>query len=166
MINTNSSNNKQTKNEVIEKYCYDNDTSNCNKYGGLYEWNEAMKYVTTEGTQGICPDGWHIPTTSEFLILEAFVKDLAPNVVEVGQTTSGYTPTNKSGFSGLFAGYRYNDLGGFYGIGTRTCYWTSTESSSGNGTGRVLLGFDYNGVLFGDGNYDKNNGYSVRCLKD
>ncbi len=166
MINTNSSSDKQTNNGVIEKYCYDNDTSNCDKYGGLYEWNEAMQYVTSEGTQGICPDGWHIPTTSEFLILEAFVKDLATNVVDVSQTTSGYTATNETGFSALFAGYRYNDLGGFYGIGGRTCFWTSTESSSGNGAGRVLLGFDYSGVLFGDGNYDKNDGFCIRCLKD
>ena len=35
--------------EVIEKYCYDDNTTNCNTYGGLYQWDEMMQYVTTEG---------------------------------------------------------------------------------------------------------------------
>ncbi|MEI7485624.1 MAG: PEGA domain-containing protein, partial [Ignavibacteriota bacterium] len=49
-------------NGKIEKYCYDNDPDNCAKYGGLYQWNEAMAYSTNPGSKGICPDGWHIPT--------------------------------------------------------------------------------------------------------
>ena len=157
--------NRSSDNGVIEKYCYDNDSSNCDKYGGLYEWNEVMQYVTTEWTQGICPDGWHITTNSEFLILEAFLNDEATKVVEANQTTSGYTATNESGFSALFSGYRNNDLGSFYGLGTRTCFWTSTETSS-NTAVRVMLGFDYSGIHFGDGNYDKNDGFCIRCLKD
>jgi len=51
----------QTDNGEIEKYCYNNLDANCVTYGGLYQWDEAMQYVTTAGTQGICPDGWHIP---------------------------------------------------------------------------------------------------------
>src|ERR1035441_9850769 len=38
----------QTNNGTIEKYCYNDDPANCTKYGGLYQWNEAMQYVTTE----------------------------------------------------------------------------------------------------------------------
>ena len=53
----------QTNNDTLEKYCYNDDTANCSIYGGLYQWNEAMQYVTTSGAQGICPTGWHIPTT-------------------------------------------------------------------------------------------------------
>ena len=52
----------QTNNGTIEKYCYDNTESNCDIYGGLYEWNEMIQYASfddeTIGTiQGICPDG-------------------------------------------------------------------------------------------------------------
>ncbi|MBK7631804.1 MAG: hypothetical protein IPJ23_14080 [Ignavibacteriales bacterium] len=54
-------NSNQSNNGVKEKYCYNNDTANCSIYGGLYQWNEAMQYVTTEGARGICPEGW-IPT--------------------------------------------------------------------------------------------------------
>ena len=37
----------QTNNSTLEKYCYDNLESNCDVYGGLYQWNEMMQYVTT-----------------------------------------------------------------------------------------------------------------------
>ncbi len=57
-------------NGIIEKYCYDDNTSNCDTYGGLYQWEEMMQYVTTPGAQGICPDGWHLPTDEEFKTME------------------------------------------------------------------------------------------------
>lgn len=50
----------QTDNQVIEKYCYGDQESNCSIYGGLCQWNEAMQYVNTEGPRasvrqaGIC----------------------------------------------------------------------------------------------------------------
>ncbi len=52
----------QTNNSIIEKYCYNDLESNCDSLGGLYQWNELMEYTTEEGTQGICPDGWHVAT--------------------------------------------------------------------------------------------------------
>jgi len=54
----------------IEKYCYNNVASNCETYGALYHWWEAMFYgEATPGKQGICPPGFHIPTYQEFEIL-------------------------------------------------------------------------------------------------
>ena len=55
MINVNTGGHLQTDNGIIEKYCYDNNPANCDTYGGLYEWNEAMQYVTEDGAQGVCP---------------------------------------------------------------------------------------------------------------
>ena len=44
----------QTNNGVIEKYCYRNDPANCSKYGGLYQWNEALQYASgTSKIKGI-----------------------------------------------------------------------------------------------------------------
>jgi hypothetical protein len=63
----------QTDNDIIEKYCYDDDPYFCDIYGGLYQWNEAMQYVTTEGTQGICPTDWHLPTDEEWTTLTDFL---------------------------------------------------------------------------------------------
>jgi len=33
----------QTNNGIIEKHCYNNLESNCDVYGGLYQWNEMMQ---------------------------------------------------------------------------------------------------------------------------
>lgn len=55
----------QQDNDIIEKWCYD-----CDTYGGLYTWYEAMQYNPSDTgiigtTQGICPEGWHMPTPDE-----------------------------------------------------------------------------------------------------
>ena len=57
-------------NDIIEKFGYLNGIAYCETYGGLYDWNEMMQYQTIEGVQGICPDGWHIPTDQEWKDLE------------------------------------------------------------------------------------------------
>ena len=64
---------EMTNNGIIEKYCYDNDPVNCATYGGLYQWDEMMQYTTQQGTQGICPAGWHLPTDAEWTILTDFL---------------------------------------------------------------------------------------------
>jgi uncharacterized protein (TIGR02145 family) len=62
--------NNQTDNGTIEKYCFDNTETNCDVYGGLYQWNEMMQYSTAPGVKGICPTGWHLPTDAEWCTLE------------------------------------------------------------------------------------------------
>jgi len=61
----------QTNNGVFEKSCYANLESNCDTYGGLYQWNELMQYIDIPGGQGLCPGGWHVPTDDEWDTLEA-----------------------------------------------------------------------------------------------
>ncbi|MCB9250263.1 MAG: hypothetical protein H6613_17785 [Ignavibacteriales bacterium] len=39
-------------NSIIEKFCYNNEEANCEKYGGLYQWAEAMEYLNSEGNKG------------------------------------------------------------------------------------------------------------------
>ena len=96
----------QTNNGLIEKYCYNDNPTNCDTYGGLYQWNEAMQYVITTGTQGICPNGWHIPSFADFATLKAAVGDDGNKLKAVGQGSGGGAGTNTSGFSALLAGYR------------------------------------------------------------
>ena len=66
MIN---SSNPQINNDTIEKYCMGDMTSNCDIVGGLYFWDEMMQYTTQNGSQGICPEGWHVPTDLDWRIL-------------------------------------------------------------------------------------------------
>jgi len=171
----------QTNNATLEKYCYADNEANCTTYGGLYQWDEAMQYVETEGAQGICPTGWHIPTDAQQYTLENYLKDSGQSCVasrvnawdcstaggkmkEIG-TTHWTTPntgaTNSSGFTVLPAGYRDSD-GSFYDLGSSTNLWSS--SVSGRDAWRQSL--DYAHATVFRSVYVQAYGFSVRCLKD
>src|ERR1035437_7349592 len=149
-------------NGIIEKYCYGNNPANCTTYRGLYQWNEAMQYVTTEGTKGICPTGWHIPTYDEYGTLKATVSNDGNALKAVGQGTGNGAGTDTSGFSALLAGYRYNN-GYFFSLGEGTIFWSSTEF---NATYLDNVNLYYNDSIFGFNIKTKDNGISVRCAKD
>lgn len=156
-----------SNNGVIEKYCYDNILSYCTTYGGLYDWREAMGYVTTIGSQGICPTNWHIPSNAEWNTLVNFLG--GSNVAGGKMKESGaiYWPnpnavaTNSSGFSGLPGGYRSYD-GSFDNWGTGH-FWSSSSSSFFSVQGLFLYFWDQ-GVHYI--NEHSTFGYSVRCIKD
>ena len=149
-------------NGILEKYCYDDDTSNCNTYGGLYQWNEAMQYTTTPGTRGICPDGWHIPTLAEFETLSNTVSGDGNALKAIGQGTGGGAGTNTSGFSALLAGYR-SYLGSFYYLSLALYFWSSTEYNSTNAYA-MYLHYTGSGIILG--NTYEENGFNVRCMRD
>lgn len=144
---------KQTNNQIIEKYCYNNDSANCATFGGLYEWNEALQYVTAPGARGICPEGWHIPTSTEFETLLATVS-WDGNALLASRT-------NSSGFSLLLSGYVYNL---FEALDNHSFNWSS-NSSGGNARYMYVngiptsptIGFYYNWKWYG---------VAVRCIKD
>ena len=161
MIQSTTGGSQQTANGIIEKYCYNNDEANCNTYGGLYEWTEAMQYVTTPGTQGICPAGWHIPTKGEYETLQTNVGNEATKLIDEN-ARSGNTYTNETGFSALFAGNRDHNNGSFTNLGYYSNFWSSTESASS--AHYMLLYYELATIYIG--NNDKNSGFSVRCLKD
>lgn len=154
----------QTNNGVKEKYCYGNDISNCEVYGGLYQWNEAMQYSTTPGSQGICPNGWHIPTYGEFEILRGIVGFDGSSLKAVGEGAGAGAGTGTSGFSALLAGYHiYGTPGDFFGKRSYTRFWSSTQTSSTEAYFLTLNGSDSVVEQFFD---EKADAYSIRCIKD
>ncbi len=168
-----------TQNGILEKHCYDDDTANCNIYGGLYEWGEMMHYNTTPGVKGICPPGWHIPTDEEWCTLENFIDsdtvpcdiigyrgtDAGGNLKETGNShwlSPNVGATNSSNFTALPAGWRwYHGL--FSGITTTAFFWSSTEYDTNNAMDRFLEN-EYG--QSGRGWHSKEGAHSVRCLKD
>ncbi|MEN8193597.1 MAG: FISUMP domain-containing protein [Bacteroidota bacterium] len=161
MISSNSAGDHQTDNGILEKYCYDNDEENCDTYGGLYQWGEAMQYADTLGSQGICPEGWHLPTFDEIDTLIAEVGDSGNVLKAIGQGVGEGAGTNTSGFTALLTGKRAYTNGNFSNVGETTFYWTSAGSSQ---AGTMVLGDRYSGIDYASYNFD--NGFSVRCLKD
>jgi len=153
---------------IIEKYCHDNNTVNCDEYGGLYQWNEMMQYSTTQGIQGICPTGWNIPTDNEWTILTDYLggEGVAGGKMKEAGTTHWSSPnsgaTNESGFTALPGGHRHQ-YGSFFYLTTFCYFWSSSEYSS-NGARYRGLSFSYGQV--NNGSFHKDYGFSVRCLKD
>jgi uncharacterized protein (TIGR02145 family) len=173
----------QTDNDTIEKYCYNDIESNCDIYGGLYQWTEMMQYLTTPGGMGICPTGWHIPTDEEWCTLSQLL-DPAVNcgisgwsgtnaggrlkstgTIEAGTGLWHHDndgATNESGFTAIPAGDR-QDIGPFMFLGYRNYYWTSSEQDTSNSWYRQV--YYYNPMIYRN-TFTKNYGFSVRCLRD
>ena len=123
-----------------------------------------MQYITTEGTQGICPDGWHIPANAEWNSLITYLGTY--NAGTKLKSTSGWfnsgNGTNSSGFTGLPGGARGFDAV-FYDSSKYGYFWTSTEYSGENSWSKILgYNLDY---VFGPNDF-KSRGISVRCIKD
>ena len=171
-----------TDNGVIEKYCYNNETDSCTKYGGLYTWDEMMQYTTQPGTQGICPPGWHIPTDEEWKVLEGAVDsqydigdpewdmnnargfDAGTNL----KSTSGWTNNGNGldifGFCGLPTGNWWWSGAYFYANGQYTDFWVSNERNNSEAWDHYL---DANSPEITRTFYPKiQYGLSVRCIKD
>ena len=169
----------QTDDEVIERYCYNDDTTNCDRYGGLYQWAEMMqlpsecnnmdcsdRYDPTNH-QGICPDNWRLLTYDDFyIILNANTNDSG---IKGLRSTYDFGGNNKSGFSLVGAGGRDTwGGGGFLQLNVAT-YWYYPKEFIVDGQMLPAAGFTY--INSQDkGNKDsyadsKEYGYSVRCVK-
>jgi len=153
----------QTNNSKIEKYCYNNNTANCDIYGGLYQWDEAMNYATNEKAQGICPGGWHIPTLSEMDTLNTAVYHNGNYLKDVSQGIGQGVGTNLSGFSALLAGSASSTNANFTSLGEYTTFWTSTLYNTSTAEGLYLV--NYTGSIVISSLY-KTAGFSVRCIKN
>lgn len=114
---------------------YDNDVNNdANGYGKLYNGGAAMNGSTTEGAQGICGVGWHIPSDNDWKILEGYLgMTTAEQDVEGYQLYRGTDQGaqlkvgGSSGFEALLAGILdYNDYPFNKERGVSTYFWTSS----------------------------------------
>ncbi|MDD1443618.1 hypothetical protein MEO93_25355, partial [Dolichospermum sp. ST_sed3] len=91
-------------------YCYNNSPINCDTYGRLYSINELTNLDTSSsnpsGIQGICPNGWHIPSLAECQELFNFLGGYPTAAYAITTTTGwpGSQNTNSSGFGFQAAG--------------------------------------------------------------
>lgn len=166
-------------------WCYENKLDSCTKYGRLYTWaaaidsmklaNDATNPLTcgygvecglSGKVQGICPDGWHLPTHAEWQTLFTAVGGSSTAGSKLKSQTgwkaySGITNEDAYSFSALPAGYYHG--GAFFIVGNYVSFWSSTEYSRDGAYGMSLLYDDDNGYLYNRG---KIAGFSVRCLRD
>lgn len=144
-----------------------------------YQRGAAMNGSTTEGAQGLCPTGWHIPTDAEWVTLESFVdpsgsyvdttefRGVAGTILrsETDWTSANPVGTNDYGFNAKPAGFYYY-YGMLLNVNFTGSWWTSTFSSTAawyrsiqtdnTGVYRTVYGEDIGNAY----------GYSVRCIQD
>jgi len=156
--------------------CYDNEESNCDTYGRLYDWATAMGLpptcnsnpcatdIQTPHHRGICPVGWHIPSDAEWTALTNFVSTNGAGA-NAGTVLKSRAPdwngTNDYGFSALPGG---NGLGSsFDNAGSNGYWWSTTELDASNARYRGM----YSGYSFVSGYaYYKTNLFSLACQQD
>ena len=162
------------------------DSSTCDVAGRLYTWAAAMDSAgvwstngkgcgynrpcsSTAPVRGICPEGWHLPTSYEFDLLRIAVGGTSISG-EVLKSTSGWDDydgesgngTDSFGFSALPAGY--GNLNGYFdNDGKYANFWTSTDFNIYNA---YLLYFSYNLDETRSSYTETEVIFSVRCLKN
>jgi len=170
-------------------------TANYQTYGVLYNWKAAMNGAASSdsnpsGVQGVCPEGWHLPSDAEWTQLKTYLtnngyrydgtiggtdvraKIALSLVANTGWESSTYEgaagntdyPEYRytSGFTALPGGCRYLH-GTFYLIGYTGDWWSSTQSNTNNAWG---LSLTYSGSHAYRSGGNKGLGFSVRCLRD
>ncbi|MBC8146351.1 MAG: T9SS type A sorting domain-containing protein [Bacteroidetes bacterium] len=172
MINSNTTGNQMSNNGIIEKYCWDNDSNNCDgtngkeKLGGFYEWGEAVKNYSGQPSlpvQGVCPSGWHIPTRAEYI---ALTTQLGGSSVAGGKMKV----SGSSGFDGILTGYRCTMTGGFRksaGGATWSAYfWVSEQSDATNAYFYELTEDNNSFAPCAYSPFAKALGNCIRCIQD
>lgn len=144
-------------------WCYnENKTENGKTYGKLYNW-----YAVND-PRGLAPKGWHVATDAEWSELT----DLLGGAEEAGgamkatvhwKESNDRANNNKSGFAALPAGARRDTDGKFMAPGEYSRMWSSTEITTKSAWVSALGYFD---TFIRRGKANKNNGFSVRCVKD
>lgn len=176
------------------RYNPNNDVNNVSTYGYLYNWpaimhGESGSDANPSGVQGICPNGWHVPSIAEWKQLTNYVgsqsqyicgNDTSYIAKAISATTGWYnsmepcavgndlSANNATGFSALPAG-DFRD--GYYNFfGETASFWSATDFS-GSDYGipftRMYYLFLYlHSANVQESGFVKDYGLSVRCVRD
>ena len=167
--------NNQNDDAKIERYCYNNDTTKCDEFGGLYQWAEMMQLPSRCNTEscsdliqknhrGICPEGWRLFTWDDYEIVSEY-EDKFDDGVKGLRSTYGFRGTNQSGFSLTGAGIR--KISGKFGNIEDAFFWYFPEEDEYDVSYYVHTGYISSTGHFptkDDGDV-KIQGRSVRCVK-
>ncbi len=172
-------------------YYPNNNSGNKSTYGLLYNWSAVMRNASSSSNnpsevQGICPDGWHVPSDAEWTQLADYVSSQSQYICGNDNTNIGkalsynsnwYTTTNygecsisqnqsannATGFGAMPAGF-FHGTSAVYSSHTSHAYlWSSTENTRNDVLYRLL---DHSNATLICNHNLPCFGYSVRCVKD
>jgi uncharacterized protein (TIGR02145 family) len=148
---------------------YNNDSQFENPYGKLYN------AFAVADPRNVCPLGWHIPTFTEWQLLETYL-DMAFTNPDLGAglrmkesgTQHWLAPNtsadNSSGFTGLPGGI-LSGGGNFINMSQRG-YWWSSSMFDQHSFRYNFLSYDSGSLNYDDAMWDNNAFISIRCLKN
>lgn len=186
-------------------FCYNNSVDDCEMYGRLYTWSAAMDSVgdfSTKGKgcgriwsylelsscnsrlpiRGICPEGWHLPDTTEWRTL---ISEVGENASQKLKSMDSWNGIDAFGFAVLPSGYgnrSYTQNGEFIEVSfekqmneddyPETRFWSSTSYSlwvdhyDQYYSDLNAYAIEFDGDSYSFYRRDKEDKYSVRCVKD
>lgn len=170
-------------------YCYEDKEKNCDSYGRLYTWAAAVGesesrcgrgHTCNLGDgfiQGVCPNGWHLPSKSEFEALYNAVEDAANSLRsswgwDTDPRYDGFNGTNAYSFAAYPAGKRVGQESGekyygqYFNLHTEAKFWTSTAKSDDYAHSLTLGYRGSSSPSTGVYSDDKSAAVSVRCVKN
>jgi len=150
--------------------------ANCDTYGKLYDWATAMALPSSCNRnecssqinakhKGICPNGWHIPSDTDWNTLITAIDGSSKAGKKLKATSGWYNNgngTDEYEFSALPGG-DCSSGGNFDDVGRKGNWWSTTEGDAIIAYGRGMT-YDYERVYYYD--FSKSRLLSVRCLKD
>jgi uncharacterized protein (TIGR02145 family) len=138
-------------------------------YGRLYSWNTMMNgqgqsNTIPSGVQGICPNGWHIPSDAEWRVLVNYLSTNGLNAIDLKERGNlywkpGYNGTNSTGFSALPSGYMIGSNS--WDMGSMAYFHSTTKSALSSAW---IIDYNMEDLLRGD--VASNVSACVRCLKN
>ncbi len=133
------------------------------------EYGRFYTYYAITDSRNVCPTGWHMPTDAEWATLITYLggASVAGGKIKEAGLTHWQTPntgaTNETGFTALPGGYR-SIAGAFVSLTVTGYFWSTTQNPTPDWAWGV--GLHYDDAILLRGGYFKNDGASVRCLKD
>ena len=165
--------------EVDSSFCYHDSVEYCEKYGRLYQWAAAVGRFEwecgyrqtceiTEIARGVCPEGWHLPDTTNWntLLTDVGGKSTAGTMLksQTGWESASGNGVDSYGFSALPAGYRLS-AGEFSYEGTATEIWSANEIDVSNAY-YIELRYGVKSADIPKSGINKSIARSVRCIKN
>lgn len=172
--------------ETNGSYCYENDYDYCDSRGRLYTWTAAMQLPSSYNSlpmvknielpyRGICPEGWHLPTSAELLQLKEYVMKHVKG--DEGVATAMKSPnlwreskyaamgTDRFGLSILPTGY-YSASGNYFSNNIHSVYYWSVDELAEDWSNSFVWRFKAENELFVPGQSEKADANPVRCVQD
>lgn len=142
---------------------YPNTNENVTNFGRLYDWPSVVNGGALNDyghVQGICPDGWYVPTAAQYDALNAHGAD----ALKDSRFWLDGGGSNTTGFSSLPGGYYDGSIQRYLNLMGEDYYWSTTLEGGVPTPSAYSMRYNCESLI--DADVREGLGYSVRCVKE